>query len=67
MGSLAAWPPAFGFAITVASIQIIPWGGIGWVVETIGWRWAFLPLGIGPLIGLYFVSKLPRDQSVRDQ
>ena len=46
-----------GFAITVISIQIIPW-----VAETTGWRWAFLPLGIGPLIGLYFVSKLPSEQ-----
>ena len=55
-----------GFAITVASIQIIPW-----VAETIGWRWTFLPLGIGPLIGLYFVSRLPcdiaRDQCVSGQ
>ena len=44
-----------GFAITIVSIQTIPW-----LASLMGWRWAFVPLGIGPLVGLYFVSKLPR-------
>lgn len=43
-----------GFAVTVASIQLLPWLA-GWM----GWRWAFTPLALGPLIGVYFTSKLP--------
>ncbi len=43
-----------GFAITVVSIQLTPW-----IAARIGWQWAFTFLGPGPLIGLYFVRKLP--------
>ncbi len=43
-----------GFAITVISIQLTPW-----MAEMMGWRWALTFLGLGPLLGLYFVHKLP--------
>ncbi len=43
-----------GFAITVISIQLTPW-----MADMIGWRWALTFLGLGPLLGLYFVHKLP--------
>jgi MFS family permease len=49
-----------GFAITVISIQLTPW-----LADILGWRWALTFLGLGPLIGLYFVQRLP-DNSDRN-
>ena len=45
-----------GFAITVISIQLTPW-----MADILGWRWALTFLGLGPLIGLYFVRQLPQN------
>ena len=45
-----------GFAITVISIQLTPW-----MAEILGWRWALTFLGVGPLIGLYFLQQLPEN------
>ncbi len=45
-----------GFAITVISIQLTPW-----MADITGWRWALTFLGLGPLIGLYFVQQLPNN------
>ena len=47
-----------GFAITVISIQLTPW-----MAEMVGWRWALMFLGLGPLAGLYFVRLLPRNRT----
>jgi MFS family permease len=47
-----------GFAITVFSIQLTPW-----MAEWVGWQWALTFLGLGPLIGLYFVQQLPEGGS----
>jgi hypothetical protein len=44
-----------GFAVTVVSIQLLPF-----VAERIGWRWAFVALAAGPLIGAYFMRRLGR-------
>jgi MFS family permease len=46
VGSALTFQTAIGFLITIASIQLIPL-----VVPIVGWRWAFLPLVIGPLVG----------------
>jgi len=42
-----------GFAVTVVSIQLLPWlaGGVGW-------RWSFTFLALGPLLGAYFMRAL---------
>ena len=48
-----------GFAITVISIQLTPW-----MADMMGWRWALTFLGLGPLLGLYFVHKLPESGDV---
>lgn len=45
-----------GFTITVISIQLTPW-----MAEILGWRWALTFLGVGPLIGLYFLQQLPEN------
>ena len=42
--------------MTVVSIQIVPW-----MAARFGWQWAFTFLAVGPLIGLYFVRRLPDD------
>jgi len=46
----------FGFIITVISIQLTPW-----MADILGWKWALTFLGLGPLIGLYFIQQLPEN------
>jgi MFS family permease len=45
-GSALTLQLALGFALTVASIRFVPVAA-----EAIGWRFAFLPLAVGPLLG----------------
>jgi MFS family permease len=42
-----------GFALTVASIWMIPV-----IVSWVGWRWAFAALGMGPFLGLAAMGRL---------
>lgn len=42
-----------GFAITVVSIQLV-----AWLSQQVGWQWAFVFLGVGPLLGAWFISRL---------
>jgi MFS family permease len=42
-----------GFALTVASIWMIPV-----VVSRVGWRWAFAVLGVGPFLGVAAMGRL---------
>lgn len=42
-----------GFAVTVASIQLLPL-----IAGAVGWRWAFVSLSLGPLVGAFFMSRL---------
>jgi MFS family permease len=42
-----------GFALTVASIWMIPV-----VVSRVGWRWAFAVLGVGPFLGAAAMGRL---------
>jgi len=44
-----------GFAITLVSIQLTPI-----VADWLGWQWAFVYLGIGPLIGAWFFRRVER-------
>jgi MFS family permease len=44
-----------GFAVTVVSIQFLPW-----VAQRVGWRWAFVALAVGPLLGAHFMRRLGR-------
>ena len=45
-GSALTLQLALGFALTIGSIRLVPV-----VAEAIGWRYALLPLAIGPLAG----------------
>jgi MFS family permease len=42
-----------GFGITVVSIQLV-----AWLSQQVGWQWAFVFLGIGPLLGAVSMAKL---------
>jgi MFS family permease len=42
-----------GFAVTVVSIQLLPW-----VAQEVGWRWAFEFLAAGPAVGAFFMWRL---------
>jgi MFS family permease len=46
-----------GFAVTVVSIQALPW-----VAAAVGWRWAFVTLAPGPLLGAAYMSRLSRHE-----
>lgn len=57
-GTALAVQNGIGFAITVGSIQLLPW-----VAGFLGWRWAFSFLTIGPFFGAYYMGRL-RDVSI---
>jgi MFS family permease len=44
-----------GFAVTVVSLQVIPR-----VAAHVGWRWAFVPLALGPAFGVWALMRLGR-------
>lgn len=52
-GSVLALQLALGFALTVASIRLVPIA-----VNAVGWRFALLPLAIGPLLGTIAMLRL---------
>ncbi len=59
-GSLLTLQTAAGFALTVVSVQLLPvWA------EAIGWRYAFLPLVAGPVIGVWAMTAYARMAAVR--
>jgi MFS family permease len=49
-----------GFAVTVVSIQLLPL-----VAAAVGWRWAFVALAAGPLVGAHFMRRLGKIDSGR--
>ncbi|MGJ3232281.1 MAG: MFS transporter [Oceanicaulis sp.] len=55
-GSLLTLQTAMGFALTVVSVQLLPvWA------EAIGWRFAFVPLAAGPVVGVLAMMVLRRE------
>jgi MFS family permease len=44
---------AMGFLLTVASIRFVPW-----FAGEVGWRWALVPLAIGPVLGILAIARL---------
>ncbi|HEY1969489.1 MAG TPA: MFS transporter [Pseudonocardia sp.] len=52
-GSVLALQLAFGFALTVASIRLVPI-----LADVIGWRFALLPLAVGPILGTVAMLRL---------
>ena len=44
---------SLGFLLTTLTIQLVPP-----VVDSVGWRWAFPLLAIGPIAGITFINRL---------
>ena len=55
VGSALTLQTAIGFLITIGSIQLTPL-----VQNAVGWRWAFVPLVVGPLVGTAAMLALRR-------
>jgi len=53
VGTMLTFQTAMGFTLTLVTIHLLP----HWV-ESMGWRYAFLPLSIGPAVGVYAMVRL---------
>ncbi len=53
VGTALTLQMAIGFLLTIISIRVLPW-----FVSLVGWRYGFLILSIGPLIGIFSVFTL---------
>ncbi len=52
-GTMLTLQTALGFTLTLITIHLMPlW------VEALGWRYAFMPLAIGPLLGVWAMARL---------
>ena len=61
VGTMLTLQTALGFTLTLVTIHLLPH-----FVDAIGWRYAFLPLAIGPAIGVWAMARLRADpRSVR--
>lgn len=55
MGTALTLQTSLGFLLTLVSIRLIPV-----LVDWIGWQWAFVVLGLGPVFGVYSMWQLKR-------
>jgi MFS family permease len=53
VGTALTLQTAVGFLLTTVSIQLTPL-----VADAVGWRWAFTPLALGPLVGYAAMARL---------
>jgi MFS family permease len=56
VGTMLTLQTALGFTLTLVTIHLMPA-----FVAALGWRWAFVPLAIGPLLGVVAMAKLRAD------
>lgn len=52
-GTLLTLQTAMGFALTVIMVQALPF----WI-DSVGWKWGFAPLAIGPALGVWAMLRL---------
>jgi MFS family permease len=55
VGTALTLQTSLGFLLTMASIQLVPH-----LVATVGWRWAFVALAVGPALGIGAMRRLRR-------
>jgi MFS family permease len=55
VGTMLSLQTAMGFTLTLATIYLMPW-----LVEVLGWRGAFVPLALGPAVGIWAMARLRR-------
>ncbi len=53
VGTMLTAQTAMGFTLTLVTIHLLP----HWV-EAMGWRYAFVPLAIGPAVGVWAMARL---------
>jgi MFS family permease len=53
VGTMLTVQTALGFTLTLATIHLMPY-----LVDALGWRYAFLPLAIGPALGVWAMARL---------
>ena len=53
VGTMLTLQTALGFTLTLVTIHLVP----HWV-ESVGWRYAFAPLALGPAIGVWAMARL---------
>ena len=53
VGTMLTLQTALGFTLTLVTIHLMPH-----FVAAIGWRYAFVPLAIGPAIGVWAMARL---------
>jgi MFS family permease len=53
VGTMLTLQTALGFTLTLVTIQLLP----HWV-DALGWRYAFVPLSIGPALGVWAMARL---------
>jgi len=53
VGTMLTLQTALGFTLTLATIHLMPY----WV-DALGWRYAFVPLAIGPALGVWAMARL---------
>jgi MFS family permease len=53
VGTALTLQTSVGFLLTMASIQLLPW-----FAGLVGWRWAFLMLVPGPVLGAVAMTRL---------
>ncbi len=55
VGTMLTLQTALGFLLTLITIHLMPLA-----IEALGWRWAFAPLAIGPIVGIWAMLALRR-------
>jgi MFS family permease len=53
VGTMLTVQTALGFTLTLATIHLMPY-----LIDALGWRFAFLPLAIGPALGVWAMARL---------
>jgi MFS family permease len=53
VGTALTVQTSLGFLLTMVTIQ-----GIPWLAQTVGWRWAFAVLALGPAVGIASIRRL---------
>jgi MFS family permease len=56
VGTMLTLQTALGFTLTLVTIHLLPH-----FVDAMGWRYAFVPLAIGPAVGVWAMARLRAD------
>ena len=53
VGTMLTFQTALGFTLTLVTIHMMPF-----LVAAVGWRYAFMPLAVGPALGVWAMARL---------